>query len=112
MLRREDEKMESVEAREPTCNRCDEAPRFIPKGSVKFPVVGGVKHCPGCHQDKPVQGFPSSKTRPNGLRTYCKVCTNAKNNPRVIAWLRRQSGPKEAERVAELLAILHGDESG
>ena len=37
----------------------------------------GLKRCPHCRTEKPLDGFEYSSRSPNGLESWCKTCRTA-----------------------------------
>ena len=49
----------------------------------------GMKFCPACEQTKPVTEFGKATRSHDGLFTYCKACTAARNRARTSEMRRR-----------------------
>lgn len=71
-------------------------------------VVGGMKHCGGCGEDKPLDAFYRNRAQADGRSTQCKDCLKehrrrwaARNPERVAAHSKRwrEDNPEAAERA-------------
>jgi hypothetical protein len=68
------------------------ASAYQPRPSTKALFDQGLKHCPRCGQDRPLDTFGLNNHRPGGRMQYCKVCAGQyqhdlhKRRPQVYLW--------------------------
>lgn len=67
-------------------------------------VKNGLKYCPQCKRNLPITKFGKNKNVKDGLRTYCKECTNKIQRERYHGKVYGYS--EKRKLIKKLLAIL------